>query len=119
MIFRRSLAGIADVAHGGIECIAERHIGRALAQLESDIGKAFCGGGDVRPAWRILFRVVAANSRLDPRDGGDKRIGVGVAIAAGEFSQKPTAALGRRDRRIDGIILRFLRRPGIDPGQRQ
>ena len=55
-------AGRGDFAHGGIERIAQRGVGTAFAQLEGDVGEAFCGGIDVRRAWRLLCRFATANS---------------------------------------------------------
>ena len=52
------------------------------------------------------------NGRLDPRDGGHDQIGIGAAIAFGEFGQEPTAALGRGHRRVHGVVFRLVGRPG-------
>ncbi|HEX3937187.1 MAG TPA: hypothetical protein VHX43_06750 [Xanthobacteraceae bacterium] len=102
------------MAHGRVERIAQRRIGAALAKSKSDIRYFFRRRSEV---WRddgLIHTRICGNGRLDASQHRHQRASVGVAVAAGEFGQKPAAALGGGDRRVNRIIFRFLRRLGYN-----
>ena len=119
MSFCVTAASRADFTDGGIERIAQRPVGPSLAQPQGDVGKALGSDADVRQTCRLFCRRIAAQGSLDARNGGHQRIGIGVTIAVRELSRKTAVALGGRDRRVDPIIVRFLRQSEIDTGLRQ